>query len=316
MNFNNRRLLISRRAVVLGGVAACYVGSSAYAQANPVSIGVGADPGYTPVLVAAHEKLFAVQGVDVIVKSFSDGGTAMDALVAQQVNLASASEPTTLVRLSRADVRPIAVVQESGRIIKLVVRKGITSPKQIKKFGLVPGSVSEYVTSLLIKKSGIDTASVQLVKSGPPELPALLARGDVDAFFVWEPWPTNGVRQGGEILMTSEDVGYKTALWLSALGPWFEANRAAAQAILKAIKQGAEIARTDPQRAAAAVQAVIKTPPQTTLSILKDLDSVVRDFNDQDVRTVNEISEFLTQQKAIPAPVDPARFLQLGFFKG
>jgi len=308
--------LISRRALVLSGITAGFAGSPAFAQGAQISIAVGSDPVFTPIFVAAHEKIFAAQGVDVIVKPTTDGATAMDALVAQQVNLACASEPTHLVRLARADLKPLAVVQESGRYIKLVVRKGISAPAQIKKFGLVPGSVSEYVTGLLIKKSGIDPASIQMVKSGPPEIPALLARGDIDAFFLWEPWPTNGVRQGGEVLMTSEDVGYKTALWLTALGPWFEANKSSAQSVLKAIKQGADIARKDPQRAAAAVQAAIKTPQATTIALLKELDCVVRDFNDQDIRSVKGISEFLAQQKAIAAPVDPARFLQTGFFKG
>jgi NitT/TauT family transport system substrate-binding protein len=299
----------------MGGVGAVAAGRYAFAQGGPIIIGVGSDPVFTPFFVAAHEKIFAAQGVDVVVKPYTDGGTAMDALVAQQAHLACASDATNLVRAARAPLRALAVVQESGRYIKLVGRKGL-SVNQIKKFGCVPASVSQYVTELLIKKFHVDPASVQLVKSGPPELPALLARGDIDAFFLWEPWPTNGVRQGGEVLMTSEDVGYKATLWLTALGPWLESNKAAAQSVLKALSQASEITRKDPQRAAAAVQAVTKIPVTTTLALLGELDSVVRDFNEQDEWTTSSISKFLVQQKATAERVDPSGLLQRGFYKG
>ncbi|MFX5812994.1 ABC transporter substrate-binding protein, partial [Acinetobacter baumannii] len=87
-------------------------------------------------------------------------------------------------------LRPLAVTYQSKTYVKLVARKAITSADKIKKFGIVAGSVSEYVTGLTLKTLNIDAAKVEMVRSGPPELPALLARGDIDAYFVWEPWPT------------------------------------------------------------------------------------------------------------------------------
>jgi NitT/TauT family transport system substrate-binding protein len=311
---------ISRRALLQGLAAVAagsLIGRPVLAQNAAITIGVGSDPVFAPFFVAAHEKMFAAQGVNVEVKPFTDGGTALDALIAQQVTLGVASEPTHLVRLGRgADLRPLAVVQESGRYTKLVARKGLQA-SQIKKFGYVPGSLSEYVTSLLIKNLNLDPATLA-VKSGPPELPALLARGDIDAYFAWEPWPSIGVRQGGEVLMTSEDkaVGYTSQLWLTSLGSWADANKAAAQTILQTLKQAAAIALKDPQRAAVATQAIIKMPSSQSLPLIKDLDEVVRDFNDQDVKTTLAISAFLVEKKAVPALQDPARFLQRGFFKG
>ena len=46
----------------------------------------------------------------------------------------------------------------------------------------------------------------------PPELVPALVRGDVQAFFSWEPWPTKAVEIAGKdkvhILASSGDVGY------------------------------------------------------------------------------------------------------------
>ena len=113
--------------------------------------------------------------------------------------MGGAAEPTTLIRAARADIKVLGIYGQSASYIKMVVKAGITDAKQLKKLGIVPGSVSEFSTEQMLVKYGIDPKSVEMVKAGPPEFPALLARGDVDGYFLWEPWPTNGIKQGGKI---------------------------------------------------------------------------------------------------------------------
>src|SRR5947199_359919 len=137
--------------------------------------------------------------------------------------------------------------------------------KLFEKVGIVPGSVSEFSTEQMLVKYGIDLKSVEMVKAGPPEFPALLARGDVDGYFLWEPWPTNGIKQGGKILLTSGDVGYAYNMWLSANGAWLAAHQAEAKSMLAAFAEACEIVRADPAKGAAAVQAEAKIPAATAL---------------------------------------------------
>jgi len=308
-----------RRQIILGGGALAAASASsmlpALAQGAPVRIGVGADPVFTAFFVAASEKLFARHGANVTVQSYTDGSEALNALVAQQVDMGCAGEPTHITRLSRAGIRPLAVTFQSPTYLKLVARKSISSPEKIRKFGIVAGSVSEYVTGLTLKKLGIDAAKVEMLRSGPPELPALLARGDIDAYFVWEPWPTLGVQQGGQILLTCGEIGYISTLWLSATGAWIDANKGVATAILRALAEASEIVRKDPARAAAALQSVTRIPVAQSLNAFKDMDPVVRDFTDDDIRNANGIADFLLSKGAIKAPVDMSRVLQRGFFK-
>jgi len=311
-----RRFAVSRRAFLAGSVAAAAARPSGlFAQSAPIKIGVGSDPVFAAFYLAAHEKMFAAENLDVVVQALADGGESLNSLVAQQVHLAAAAEPTHMVRFARAEMRPLAVVYQSGRYIKMVLAKDIESPEKVKKFGIVPGSVSEYSTLLLLKKLGIDASAVQMVKSGPPELPALLARGDIDAYFAWEPWPTNGVRQGGRVVMTSKDVGYTDTIWLTPSAAWLEANTDAAHSILKVLAKASDIVLKDPQRAAAAVQAVIKMPVAQTLALLKDMDPGVRDFTDADYQSYDGIAAFLAERKITPGLVDYKRVLQRGFYK-
>jgi NitT/TauT family transport system substrate-binding protein len=307
---------LSRRAFIASAAVGAAIHPTALlAQAAPIKIGVGSDPVFSSFYLAAHEKMFEAEKLNVEVHIYQDGSEAMNALIAQQVSLAPASEPSTMLRFARAEMRPLAVVYQSGRYVKMVIGKDVESPEKIKKFGIVPGSISEYSTLLALKKIGLDVSTVQMVRSGPPELPALLARGDIDAFFAWEPWPTNGVKQGGRVVMTSKDVGYVDTMWITAAASWFDANNTAAHGILKVLARSCEIVVSDPQRAAEAVLAVTKIPVAQTLALLKDMDPGVRDFTDADYQSYDGIAAFLAQQKVTPGVVDFRRFIKRGFYK-
>ncbi|MCP1576902.1 hypothetical protein J2S30_005281 [Herbaspirillum rubrisubalbicans] len=53
-----------------------------------------------------------------------------------------------------------------------------------------------------------------------------------------------------------------------------------------------------------------------TLNSLKDMEPVVRDFTDTDLKTANAIADFLLSKQAIKAPVDMSKILQRGFYQG
>jgi NitT/TauT family transport system substrate-binding protein len=280
----------------------------------PIKLAVGVDAAYVPMYLSKQGKLFEKHGVNVELIQFAQGGESLDALAAGQVSVGSAAEPTTLIRAARADIKVLGIFGQSATYIKLVVKAGITDPKQLKKLGVVLGSVSEYSTERMLNKYGIDPKSVEIIKVGPPEAPALLARGDLDGYFLWEPWPTNGVKQGGKILLTSGDVGYVDNLWLSADAAWLAAHPAEAKAILAALAEACTIVRADPARAAAAVQAEAKIPVAIALEILKERECVVRDFTPADMESYDKIADFLVSRKITPTKVDLGKVLQRGFY--
>jgi NitT/TauT family transport system substrate-binding protein len=291
--------------------------SAAYAQgSDPIKLAVGVDAAYAPMYLAKQRKLFEKHGANVEVVQFTQGGDALDALVAGQVQVGGSAQPTTLIRAARADIKSFGIFGQSGTYIKLLVKPSITDPKQLKKIGIVPGSVSEYATEGLLTKYGIDPKSVELVKLGPPEAPALLARGDIDGYFLWEPWPTNGVKQGGKILLNSGDVGFVDNMWLSAEGKWLASHQVEAKAILAALAEACEIVRANQNDAAAAVQKEVKIPAVTALEILKDRECVVRDFTPEDMASYDKIADFLVSHKITPVKLDVGNVIQQGFYSG
>lgn len=308
---NDRRSLI----VMFAFCVAVALSPPAGAQTKePIKLALGVDAAYAPMYLAKQAKLFEKHGVNVELVQFAQGGESIDAIVAGQTNLGSAAEPTTLIRAARADIKVLGIFGQSPSYIKLVVKAGITDPKQLKKLGVVPGTVSEYSTERMLTKYSIDPKSIEMIKVGPPEAPALLARGDIDGYFMWEPWPTNGVKQGGKILLTAGEVGYVDNMWLSASGAWLATHQADAKAIFAALAEGCEIVRNDPARAAAAIQAEAKIPAATALEILKDRQCVVRDFTPADLESYDKIAEFLASRKITAAKVDLGKIIQQGFY--
>ncbi|WP_460274201.1 ABC transporter substrate-binding protein [Celeribacter sp. ULVN23_4] len=290
--------------------------SIARAASSKIRIGVGSDPVFAGYFIAQHEGFFEEEGVDVHLQTYSGGGEAMNALVADQVDLASASESTIMVRMNRAEMCPLAVVYYSGLYVKLVLRPGLEDPKDIKSFGIVPGSISEYCTGLTIEHYGLDATSLKMVPSGPPELPALLMRGDIDAFFAWEPWPSTAVGQGAKVALTSRDVGYTDTIWATSSKAMFDSNPEGLQAVLRAVKRASDIMQNDPERGAEGVKAITRIPVETTLKVSKDMFLTVRDFTDADYESFDGIAKFLADNKVTDGLVPYRDDMQRGFYKG
>jgi NitT/TauT family transport system substrate-binding protein len=307
---------IHRVTGALAFASAIALSPAAHAQSkDPIKIAVGVDAAFVPLYFSKQNKLFEKHGVNVELIQFTQGGDALDAVAAGQMPMGGAAEPTTLIRASRADIKVLGVYGQSASYIKFVAKAGITDPKQAKKLGIVPGSVSEFSTEQMLVKYGIDPKSVELVKAGPPEFPALLARGDVDGYFLWEPWPTNGVKQGGKVLLTSGDVGYTYNMWLSASGTWLASHRTEAKAVFAALAEACEIVRADPAKGAAAIQAEAKIPAATALETLKEIECAVRDFTPADLATYDKIADFLAGKKITPGKVDLSKIIEQGFYQ-
>ncbi|MBV9077757.1 MAG: ABC transporter substrate-binding protein, partial [Methylobacteriaceae bacterium] len=159
------------------------LGSTVVARAEPITIAIGIDAAFTPFYLANQRGLFKKAGLDVTILRLSQGGEAMDAVIAGQAQLGVAADQTVILRLPRGDVRPIGIVEESGTYLKAAARPGLSDPKEIKKLGIVKGTVSEYSATMMMKKYGLSRDSVTLVAAGAPEFAALVSRGDIDAFF-------------------------------------------------------------------------------------------------------------------------------------
>ena len=309
-----KRSTISPARSLKAGVLAALFLSATVAQAQTVPIAVGVDPTFVSFFVAKDQDLFQKHGVDVKLITFGPGGAMVDGMMAGQAVMTASTETTHLIRMPHADIRPIGIVGESGDNLKLVSRAEITDPSQIKTYGVVPGGVFEYLTSLSTDQFTAAGTKIAQIKSGPPELPALLLRGDVDAFWLFEPFPSMVKRQGGNILANSKDVGYTYATWVSAMGPWLESNPQQAKKVLDALAEACEITTADPELAATAVEKQVRIPKQQTLEFLKEVQCQMRAFTEDDLKGYDKIADFLQNRKITRQRVSFRDKVAMGFY--
>jgi NitT/TauT family transport system substrate-binding protein len=289
-------------ALTLGlAVAASISGANA---ADLVRIGVGIDAAYAPFYIADHRGLFKNEGVDVTVSKFTIGSDGQDAMIAGQMNVSGAAEQASMIRMGRADVTPLVVIEESGTYLKLVAGSTFDDIKAIKTWGIVKGSSSEYLAFLALKKEGIDPAGVKMLSSAAPELPALLARGDIDGYFAWEPWPSIGIKNGAKKLATSKDVGYVYTLWITVMTPWLRDHESEAKAVIRAVAEACRQITADPKKAANDLQAETKLPAADTVGFLADTKWGVRNFAESDFKSFDQIADFVADRKMTKGRLD------------
>ena len=66
-------------------------------------------------------------------------------------------------------------------------------------------STSHYSLLFVLKHSGVDPTSVNVLNLQPPEIAAAFARGDIDAAYVWDPVLTKA-KENGKVLIDSGEV--------------------------------------------------------------------------------------------------------------
>ena len=125
---------------------------------------------------------------------------------------------------------------------------GIKGPKdlvgkRVGHFGMDSGTTQALSVSLK-QAHGIDIKDFELVQSSPASLPELLASGEVDAIFDYEPYSANAIKlTKGEYIFQVTPYGEKATGWSPALAmltarrDWLSDNPELSRDVLKAWKE-------------------------------------------------------------------------------
>jgi NitT/TauT family transport system substrate-binding protein len=289
-------------------------GAGGNASGPKVRLAVGVDASYAPFFLADEKGLFKKHGVNVQVVQFGTGGEAVDAIASGQIQMAGSSDVTTIGKVQQnPDLRGLLIYEQSGRYLKVVEGKKISAPSQIKKMAIVPG-LSELAAIRFLESKHIDAKSVKFITADPPEIPALLQKGDIDAYVLWEPWPTKGVQLGGKIGGTTGDYGLSYVQCLITGNKWLSANQGTAVNVAKALNEAAQLTESDPQAAAQATMKATKIPVAQTVSAVKEIDFKVRDINAADLKVADGTAEFYVQTGKLKSKPDVRTLMVQNWF--
>lgn len=170
-------------------------------SAEPLRLGVYQGIHSALIYVADMQGFFRKQGVDVAMNEYETGPLAVNNLVADKVDVATAAEFAFVLQSFRyPDLRMPATICRAADF-ELVVRKdrGIARPQDLarKRIALLRGGQAEFFLYNYLIFNRIPAESVQIVDRRPSQMIGAIADGKVDAAITSPPYTTEMVRQLG-----------------------------------------------------------------------------------------------------------------------
>lgn len=149
--------------------------------------------------IADQQGFWKAEGLDVASRMFASGREALDAVLAGNAEVMNVSETPPVHAMVQGN--PIYCVTAIARHaeVRLVARKdrGIARPEDLKgkRVATLPGTNSDYFMHELLKAHGVPLGEVKVAAMRPPEMVRAYVRGDIDAFFAWEPHVTYATKE-------------------------------------------------------------------------------------------------------------------------
>ncbi len=307
------------RAVALGALLAGALSVTAQAQ-DRVRVAVGVDPIYTPWWIAQEKGYFKKYNITPEITQFSGGPALGDATMAGEMDIGSSGTATWMPRIVRGGVVVLATMATSSDAFKMASRTSIKSLADLKgkKVGSVAGSSTDYLWVLVARKLNIPETGFQVVGMPPPELVPSLDRGDIDAFFVWEPWPSRAVEVSGKnkvhILANSGDVGYMLNFVIAANRKFVDANPDVATRVLAAIRDAIDYQHKNPAEAARIGGEKNKLKPDVAAGFIK-LYKFSMSINDDMISAAKTEEAWMRGKERLKGePIDWAKTIDRRFF--
>jgi ABC-type nitrate/sulfonate/bicarbonate transport system substrate-binding protein len=303
--------LLAAAALLLAGATA------ANAQLIKMTIATGVDPAFSQFYVAKEGGLFEKNGLDVTINTGPSGSAMIPFLVNNQVQAAYGSDLAGVIN-HQVDKNIVAVVD--GTYLwkwESVVGRNVADLAGLKgkKVGIAMGTGSEIYWRRLVEMKGLNPADFTLVNVEAPEMLAATERGDIDAFAVWEPWPTRTLAsvKNTKILANSDGI-YNNINFVYMNRGWIEQNRATAEKFMRALVQATDVINNDRPAAAKMVAKFLKMPVELATELMPKLEFDT-DWQPRSLETIKDSVKLLTEQKKMKAPLDFSQYVYLDLLK-
>ncbi len=179
-------------------------------RADAVNVTVAYQTSAEPAKVAQADNNFAKEsGASVDWRKFDSGAGVLRALASGDVQIGNiGSSPLAVAAAQKLPIEAFLLASQLGNSEALVVKKTITSPKDLigKRIAVPFISTTHYSLLAALKHWGIKPSQVQLINLQPPAIIAAWQRGDIDGAYVWAP-AVNELEKEGKVLTDSAEVG-------------------------------------------------------------------------------------------------------------
>lgn len=309
-----------RTFLATGAMGAAVAALSAGARAQTLTkmiIATGVDPAFSQFYVAKEGGLFEKNGLDVTINTGPSGSAMVPFLVNNQVQAAYGSDLAGVIN-HQVDNNIVAVAD--GTYLwkwESVVGRNVDSLEGLKgkKVGVAMGTGAEIFWRRLLASRKLNPADFTLVNVEAPEMLAALERGNIDAFAVWEPWPTRTLMavKGSKILATAEGI-YNNINFIYMNRGWIEKNKDTSIKFMRALCEANDLIEKDRPAAAKMVAKFLKMPLELATELMPKV-YYDMDWQPRSIEAIKDSEKLLADQKKLKAPLDYSKYVYLDLLK-
>ena len=203
----NRPRRQALKAIGAGALAAAGI-PTADAQRKPekMLVFIGTTPHFGNVIVADRKGFWQKEGLTADITIFASGSVAAEAFRAGKGHVVVTGDQPA-IRLWQDGFIGFVPQANYNELSIIVARNAIKGPADMKgrKVGVLVGSTSEFFTKLYLSKGGLGIKDIQVINLRPAEMVTGFARGDIDAFTIWQPfgWRALAAVKDAHILTTA-----------------------------------------------------------------------------------------------------------------
>jgi NitT/TauT family transport system substrate-binding protein len=239
---------ISRRykvaALLLALMALTGCGWNPPDQVAKIVLGAETAPHSSPVWIAENKGYFLERGVNVEIREFESGRTALRSMLnAEGIDIVTAAQtPVVLNSFSRNDYAIVGGMVYSENDVKLLARqdRGITAAANLKgkTVGMTAGSSGDFFLGLFMGYFQMRASDVNTVDLEPAALSKAIIDGQVDAIATWEPhiYKARQVLGDKAFLLSSGGI-YRTDFYFVARKEFIRNHFEALKRFLRAIEK-------------------------------------------------------------------------------
>jgi ABC-type nitrate/sulfonate/bicarbonate transport system substrate-binding protein len=287
-----------------------------WAQAK-MTIATGVDPAFSQFYVAKEAGLFAKNGLDVTVNTGASGSAMVPFLVNDQINAAYGSD---LAGVINHGISPDIVAVADGTLLvkwESVVGRNVADLAGLKgkKIGVTKGTGAEIFWQSVERKFNLNPADYTILDIEAPEMVAALERGDIDAFAVWEPWPTRATMSvaGAKILVDAEGLVHnRNFIYMNR--SWIEKNRDTAERFMRALCEANDLINSDRPAAVKMVAKFLSMPPALAAELMPKLEYDMF-LKDESLVAVKDSEDLLRSRGKLKAPLDYGAYIDTELLK-
>jgi sulfonate transport system substrate-binding protein len=262
---------------------------------------------FAPNIIVVDRGFAKKHDLDAEYKIFEAGAMSVEAVVTKNAQVAICADLCLMIQRAKGGrFTLVARTSYTGTELGIGAREAIKRPADLsgKKIGYFRVSPGEQFFELYFKKHGLDPKGVNLIHIAPPEWIPALARGDIDAFFGWEPWLTKvpTAVPGGHVLARSGENNVYSMEFGLVMDQAFLAERpAVAERALAAIKEAIEFINANPKEAAQIIAKAYRISPADAESYMRN-NSYVLDLKKTFVDRQRMMAQWVNDHKIVSIP--------------